>query len=291
MSSHPTLAFLGLGAMGARMARRLLAEGVPLVVWNRSPERAATLVAAGARLAPTPAAAAAMADVVISMVRDDDASEAVWLSAETGAVVGLRPGTLCLECSTLTPARIAGLRAAVRLAGGRLLDAPVVGTRPHADAGGLVFLLGGHADDVAAATPSLAPMAAKVLHVGPAGAGATLKLAVNSLLAIQSAAFAEVLGMLERAGIGAEAGMAALSPLPITSVALQRVGPRIAALDTTPNFPVELVEKDLGYVVAAAEMLGGRAPIAAAARAVFAEAARLGHAEADLTAVGHVHLP
>jgi 3-hydroxyisobutyrate dehydrogenase-like beta-hydroxyacid dehydrogenase len=113
---------------------------------------------------------------------------------------------------------------------------------------------------------------------------------VNALLAIQTTAFAEVLGLLERSGIGAEAGMAALAPLPVTSTVMQRVGPRLATLDTAPNVPVELVEKDLGYVQAASEALGGTAPMAAAARAAFAAAAAAGHAEADLTAVAHLHL-
>lgn len=283
-----TIAFLGLGAMGARMAAHLLDAGFDLVVWNRTPSRADALVDRGARRAETPAAAARNADVVLSIVTDDAASEQVWQHPETGVLAGARPGTLCLESSTLTPGRQRALAAAATAAGMRFLDAPVVGTRPHADNRLLVFLVGGDTADVDAARPALDAMGQKVVHVGPHGSGAVLKLAVNSLLAVQCAAFAEVLGMLERAGIGAEAGMAALANTAVCSPAMQVVGARIAALDTAPNFPVGLVEKDLRYVVSAAEALGGRAPVAAAAGALYAELLA-DHADADLTAIGHLH--
>ncbi|MEM7786339.1 MAG: NAD(P)-dependent oxidoreductase [Bacteroidota bacterium] len=195
-----TVSILGLGAMGARMAARLLAAGHAVNVWNRTPERAAPLVDAGARLGASPRDAASGAEVVISMVTDDAAARAVWTGPE-GAVFGLGPGAVAVESSTLTPAAVAELAEAVTEAGAVFLDAPVAGSRPQAEAGALVYLVGGDAQAVERVRPLFDVLGGAVHHVGPTGQGAAVKLAVNALFATQVAAVAELLAMLQASGV------------------------------------------------------------------------------------------
>jgi len=147
------IAFLGLGAMGARMAARLVAAGHAVAVWNRSLAAAAPLVAAGARLTATPAEAASGATVVFSMVTDDVAARRVWLGGD-GAAAALRPGAVAIECSTVTPGWVRELAGGVAARGAHLLDAPVAGSRPQAEAGQLVFMVGGEAAALEAARPA-----------------------------------------------------------------------------------------------------------------------------------------
>src|SRR6185437_6871265 len=137
------IALLGLGAMGSRMAANLLKADHALTVWNRTPEAAAALVAQGAKQAPTPRQAAAGADFVFAMVRDDEASREIWLSPHHGALEGLKEGAVAIESSTLTPGWIRELGLAVAARGSTLLEAPVVGSRPQAEAAQLIYFIGG----------------------------------------------------------------------------------------------------------------------------------------------------
>ena len=195
-----TIAFLGLGAMGSRMAKRLLGRGDQVRVWNRSPGPAEALAREGAAIAATPRAAAQDADVVVSMVSNDGAARAVWLDDETGALGGMKAGALAMESSTVTPDWIAELGRAAALRGVDLVDAPVSGSRPQAEGGQLVFIMGGEAAAVARAKEIAAPMGAAFPHVGGSGCGARMKLAVNLLLGVQVACLAEILGGLAKTG-------------------------------------------------------------------------------------------
>ena len=140
--NNQKIAVLGLGAMGSRMAVNLLTAGYTVPVWNRSPESTKPLAAKGANLATTPKLAAKSADIVISMVTDINASKAVWLDSETGALSGMVEGAIAIESSTLTVNWIKELAAEITGQGIGFLDAPVVGTRPQADSGTLVYLVG-----------------------------------------------------------------------------------------------------------------------------------------------------
>ena len=144
------VAFLGLGAMGSRMAANLLKAGHAVTVWNRSPAAAEALVASGARKASSPMAAAESADFVFAMVCDDDASQNVWLDSTNGALAGMHPGAVAIESSTLTPEWIRELSEHFRAKGISLLDAPVSGSRPQAEAAQLVYLIGGDAKALSA---------------------------------------------------------------------------------------------------------------------------------------------
>jgi 3-hydroxyisobutyrate dehydrogenase-like beta-hydroxyacid dehydrogenase len=273
------IAFLGLGAMGSRMAARLLAAGHDLAVWNRSPGAAQPLVEAGARLAATPREAAAGAALVFSMVTDDAAARRVWLAPGDGAAEGLVPGAVALECSTVTPGWVRELAAAVAVRGARLLDAPVAGSRLQAEAGQLVFMVGGEAAALEAAHPALAPLAARTLHVGAAGQGAVLKLALNALFAAQLASVAELLGYLRAEGFDAEEAAELLGGFPIVAPPLAGAARMMAARSTAPLFTIDLLEKDLGYLVASGRPL----PAATASRALLREAQQAGLGSANVS--------
>jgi 3-hydroxyisobutyrate dehydrogenase len=161
------IAFLGLGAMGSRMAPHLIKAGHDVAVWNRSPAPVAAAVAHGARSPATPREAAEGAEIVFSMLTDDDASKAVWMTADTGALAGLGKDAIAIEASTVSPEWLTSLAAAVETHGATLLDAPVVGSLPQAEAAQLVLLAGGAQETFLKAKPVLGCIASVVHHVGP----------------------------------------------------------------------------------------------------------------------------
>src|ERR1700761_6043599 len=189
------ISFLGLGAMGSRMATNLLKAGHGVTVWNRTPGRAEPLVQAGARQAATPREAAEGAAFVMAMVRDDEASRHVWLDADQGALPVMSPDAVAIECSTVSVAWVQQLHEAAAERGIEMLEAPLSGSRPQAEAAKLIFFVGGKETTAKLAEPVLQPMAAAVHYAGSAGCGATVKLLVNTLLGIQVAAMAEIIGL------------------------------------------------------------------------------------------------
>jgi len=285
------VAFLGLGAMGSRMAARLIGAGHALTVWNRTAERADALAALGAAVAATPRDAAAGCDAAIAMVRDDAASRAVWLDPETGALASLPAGALAVECSTLTPGWVRTLAAEAAARGALFLDGPVAGSRPQAEAGALVHLAGGGPEAVARAAPILSATGAALHHVGPVGAGAAVKLAVNAMLALQVAGLAELVGYLRSDGLDAARAAEALLATPVASPAAKGALGAILAGSHAPSFPLDLALKDLGYALDAAEAVDARLPAVEAVRAVFAEAGAAGLGGLNLTAVAGLFAP
>ncbi|MFB9991641.1 NAD(P)-dependent oxidoreductase [Deinococcus oregonensis] len=281
------VAVLGLGAMGSRVARRLLSGGLSVTVYNRSPSVAHALEAEGARRAETAKQAAEGADIVIAMVTDDAASRAVW-DGDEGALAGLTPGAAALESSTLTPTRMRELAVQIGARGGHFLDAPVVGSRPQAEAGQLIFLVGGDAQVLAQVQPILQHLSAAVHHVGQVGQGTAMKLAVNALFAVQVAALGELLGLLRVAGIEEARTAQVLGALPVMSPAAKGGLTSMVARDFTPLFLVRLVEKDLGYATGEARALGTDLPLTSAVREVFVRAVNAGSGSQYLTAVAQL---
>lgn len=273
------IAFLGMGAMGRRMVKHLVeADGAhEVVVFNRTAARAEGL---GAPVASSPADAARDRDVVISMVTDDAAARALWLDPDRGALGAMTEGALAIEASTVTPTWIATLGAAADDAGVRLLDAPVVGSTPQAEAAALCWLLGGDAETVAEADPVLARMGNKRLHVGPAGHGAAFKLVVNALFATQVAALSELLAMATTQGLTPAVVAEHLATLPVTSPAAAGVLNLMVRGDHAPRFPIDLVHKDLTYAVDS-----GAGPLITEVAARFEAASRAGRGDDNLSAV------
>ncbi|MEM6570276.1 MAG: NAD(P)-dependent oxidoreductase, partial [Planctomycetota bacterium] len=279
---------LGLGAMGSRMANRLLAAGHDVTVWNRTMDRAADLLDAGASLAATPRDAAEGADVVLSMVRDDEASRAVWLGPD-GAVQSLGAGALAIEASTLTPEWIAELATTFESTGGTLLEAPVVGSRPQAEAGQLITLAAGSRDALERAQPVLDATSGQVVYMGEHGLGAVAKLAVNALFASQIAAAAEVIHLLRSGGVEDERWLDMLGNLPIVPPPLALAMKGIALGRFEPAFPVELVEKDLAYFLQTAARTGAMSPVTETVRGLFADAIAQGHGDSNIHGVAQVY--
>lgn len=282
------IAILGLGAMGSRIARNLLAAGYPVTVYNRSPERAIEVQAQGATVASSPREAAEGADIVISMVRDNDASRAVWLAPGTGAITGLGTHSIAIESSTLTPGWINELYRQILATGAAFLEAPVLGTRPQAEARQLIYLLGGDPNVSARARDVLAATSSASHHIGGVGAGSAMKLAVNAQYGVQVAIWAETLALLQKQGIAPTQAVDVLNSLSTTSPALQVGGKLMAAHNYAPMFPIELVEKDLAYALDVARSFGLQTPTLGAAHSLYAAAGERGYGQDNIVGVQQV---
>ena len=255
------IAFVGLGRMGRGMAGRLLGAGHDLVVVNRTPGRADDLVARGAGRADTPREAVATADgvdAVVVMVSDDDASRSVWLGPDGVLTGDPAPGTLALDCSTLSHGWLLELAEETGRRGLRFLDCPVTGLPDAAAAGELTLLVGADPADLAVAQPLLEPMSTAVLHFGPVGTGNAYKLAINLMGAVQIAAAAELLAIAERAGLDLEQVADAVSTSQAASPQVVRNTRRMVAMSHHDDvvFSGRLRRKDTAYGVALAEGLG-----------------------------------
>jgi 3-hydroxyisobutyrate dehydrogenase len=278
------IAFLGLGIMGAAMARRLLDRGFELTVWNRNAARAASLVSAGARLATTPADAARGAEAVIAMLADDQASREVWLG-NAGALAAMESGALGIDSSTLTVDWMRELGAAASARGVHFLDAPVTGSKKQAEEGVLNFLVGGEASQVERASALFATMGRGHVRVGAAGSGALLKLINNFMCGVQIASLAEALVMAERSGLDTQAVAQVLSNGSPGSPLVKMLAERMVTRDYTPNFLLPLMIKDLDYAIATFAGRGIDLRDAQAARERFMAAAEAGYQDQDMASV------
>ena len=283
-TSKPRVAILGLGTMGAGMARRLAAANFPLTVYNRSSEKAAPFSKLGAFVAGTPREAASRAEVVLSMVSDDDSSRRVW-QGNDGALAGAAPGTVLLESSTLTVAWVRELGAEAQRGGCELLDAPVMGTKPHAESGELLFLVGGSAPALAVARSVLAVLGRDVIHLGPSGSGSYMKLINNFVCGVQGASFAEALALIDASGLDSEKAMSILINGAPGSPLVKRLWDCLNTRDLVPNFLLSLMAKDLRYAQEEASRCGLQLETAASALGVFQRAIAKGLGEEDVSAV------
>ncbi len=282
--SKPRIAFLGLGIMGSGMARQLLARGFPLTVFNRNPEKSKPFAAEGARVAGSPREAAAQADVIVSMVADDNASRSLWLG-ENGALASASAGSVCIECSTVTVGWVRELAAAAGVRKCEFLDAPVTGSKAQAASAELNFLVGGDANTLEKVRPVLAAMSKTIVHLGPTGSGALLKLINNFVCGVQITALAEGMAMIERGGLDRAQALAVLTNGAPGSPLVKTVSARMTAPDFTPNFLLHLLAKDLGYAIQEGGRLSVELATAKAALEQFQKAIAAGHGDQDIAAV------
>jgi 3-hydroxyisobutyrate dehydrogenase len=262
------IGFLGQGAMGARMAARLAAAGHEVAVWNRTP-------VAGAVASVEDAVAGA--EVVIASVRDDAASGAVW----GRAFPAMAKGVLGIETSTISPGAARGLHDRAAELGLDFLDAPVAGSRPQAEAGQLIFMAGGDAQALARAEPVLLAMGGAVHHAGGPGAGAGVKLMVNSLFGAQLAVIAELVGMAGVIGLDPARAVGIICATPVASPAVKAAAAAMLAGNFAPAFPIDLVAKDFGLILGTSANL----PVSSAAAQVFQAAVAEGMAGDNITGV------
>lgn len=283
MAHMTRVAFLGLGAMGAPMARRIVAARLPLTVWNRNPERTVPFAALGASVARTPREAAASADVVCTMLSDPTALEAV-ASGPDGLLTGLAKGALWLDFSTVTPAASRSFAARAKERGAHFCDVPVAGSvKPAAD-GSLKILAGGDAADLERARPVLDAVSKGVLHLGAVGQGSAMKLVNNLLFGVTLAAFGEALGLAKQLGLPEKETTEYLLSIPSVSPYLKAKMDFLAAGGEPPAFALSLMEKDLRLMVEAG---GGpsAAAVVEAARSDYERARKAGLGDKDFAHV------
>ena len=257
----PRVGFIGLGRMGHGMAGRYLDAGFAVALWNRSKARADDLIARGAHWATSPAAAAAEADAVVTMVADDEASRAVWLGKD-GAAAAMKSGTLAIECSTVSHRHALDMARALRGRGLIYIDCPVTGLPDAAAAGKLTLLVGADAADLDKARPFLDPLSTTIRHFGDVGSGTVYKLINNLMGAIQIAGIAEGLAIAEQAGLDMKLVLEAVETGVAASPQVIRHSKRMAARNFEgATFTAALRHKDAAYAVALAERLLRDAPL------------------------------
>jgi 3-hydroxyisobutyrate dehydrogenase len=281
------VAFLGTGVMGSRMARRLLGAKFAVAVWNRHRERAQPLADAGATIADSPADAAAHAAIVISMVADDAASLEAWTGPH-GALTTIRPGSVLVESSTLSPPWILELAELAKKHQCTLVDAPVTGSKVHAETGQLLFLVGGEAEAIARIDPLLSVMGRGTVLLGPVGSGARMKLINNFMAGVQAASLGEALVLIERCGLSVETALSVLYDGAPGSPLVKTVGERMRARDYAVNFQLALMRKDLGYAIAEGERHRVALETVRAAHGALSQAKSTPWDDADFAAVAEV---
>jgi 3-hydroxyisobutyrate dehydrogenase-like beta-hydroxyacid dehydrogenase len=277
--------FVGLGIMGSRMAASLARAGHPVTAYNRTAEKAEAWAAEhGGRVAATPRDAADGAAAVITMVVDGAQVEEVLLG-EQGAVHGAAPGTLFVDCSTIAPADVRRIGAALAERGMGFVDAPVSGSSPKAETGTLTIMAGGSDDDFAAAAPYFDAMGETILHVGPLGHGQTVKVISNAVSATNAATLAQALVVGKATGVDLEALVAVLGASSSASTMVTLKAKPMLAHDYTPLFRLEHMLKDVGICLDESEAAGAPFPSAALARELYNAAMGRGLADEDFAAV------
>ena len=280
----PSVGLIGLGLMGHPMGMNLLKAGFPLTVWNRTLSRADEHVAAGAKLGTSPQDVAAHADFLITMVSDPPALEEVLWGAN-GALQTLKSGAIYMDNSTVSPQLARKIAAACTKQGVRFLDAPVTGGDWGAKKGELLFMIGGDEKTVKDAEPILGVLGKKWFHLGPHGAGQTVKLAMNAILALEVEALAEALGLVTAAGLEGEKLVEVLQSSMGRSPLLDIKSQNMLKAEYKPSFPLRLMLKDLGLALELAKQVGITMPAAGAAHDTYAQVKNTAREDLDYSAV------
>jgi 3-hydroxyisobutyrate dehydrogenase-like beta-hydroxyacid dehydrogenase len=281
------IGFIGLGAMGSPIATRLIAAGNQVYGTNRTATKAQPLIDRGMSRMDTPREVAAAAEVSFSMVTDDQALAGI-ADGPDGILAGLGPGKVHVDMSTVSPRASQELAARVSQRGAQMLDAPVSGSVPQAEAGTLAIMVGGDPEAFATAEPLLHEVGQTVTHVGPNGHGLLLKLAINISLAVQTLAFSEGLLLAERGGVDPAVAAEVMSSSPIGSPMLKARIPLLLQLPEHAWFDIQLMHKDIRLARQVASELSTPVPSAAVADDVLTEAGELGYAHRDIAALHEV---
>jgi 3-hydroxyisobutyrate dehydrogenase len=239
--------FVGLGIMGGPMATNLMKAGFKLTVWNRTPARAQPLVEQGAALAQSPADVAAASEVTVSCVSDSPDVEAVALG-DQGIIHGAPPGSIYIDCSTISPAVARSVADAMQQRDVAMLDAPISGGDVGAKAGTLAIMVGGEAEAFDRCLPVFEAMGKTIVHVGPSGAGQVVKLCNQVAGALNLLAMAEAVTLSRQAGVDPVKMLEVVSAGAAGSWMLANLGPRAVEGDFAPGFMVELMQKDLRLI-------------------------------------------
>jgi len=278
------ITFIGLGIMGSRMAANLLKNGVELTVYNRSKEAVEQLKEQGAKAADTPKQAVAEADIVFSMLSTPEVVEALFLG-DKGTLAAMKNGALWVDCSTVNPSFSRKAGEAAGRAGIHFLDAPVAGTKPHAENAELVFFLGGEQNLLETVRPYMEMMGRKVLHIGKVGQGASFKMLVNIMLAQSMAIFSESVLLGQKMGISKEFLLKAIPGLVVAAPFTGAKAAMIQKEDYEVQFPLEWMHKDLHLAATTAYELNQPLYLANLTKELFAEANNKGMGRLDFAAI------
>lgn len=278
------ISFIGLGIMGSRMAMNLLNAGHELTVWNRSADKAAELVNAGAQLVETPAAAVVSTEVCITMLSTPEVVNEVALGKD-GFLIAMPKHAIWLDSSTINPSFACTMAAAAAIHHVTYLEAPVAGTKGPAATGELLFLVAGPASALGICNPLFNIMGKKTLHLGEYGQAASMKMLINLLLAQQMLAFAEAAALGKSLGIKEETLLNILLATPVTAPFLNNVRAKLENTDYEANFPLKWIQKDLHLASLSAYEVGIATPSLNVAKEIFAQAKQAGMGNLDFSAI------
>jgi 3-hydroxyisobutyrate dehydrogenase-like beta-hydroxyacid dehydrogenase len=279
-----SVGFIGLGLMGGPMAANLARAGYPLTVYNRSAAKAEPLQALGARVASSPKEVAEASEVVITMLSDAAAVEAV-LHGEGGLLAGARQGLTLIDMSTVAPSQSRRIAAELEKCGFKMLDAPVMGSTGPAQAGTLEILVGGEEEVFKAQHDLFEVMGQSAYHLGPQGSGAQAKLSMNLLVAAQVESLSEALVMAVKAGLDLQQVGQIISASNIASNLIKRKVDTIVSGDFQPAFPLKHLHKDLGLMVNTGVEVGVTLPATGVIHQLYNAAMARGHADEDFAAI------
>lgn len=274
------IGFVGLGLMGQHMARRLLEAGHPLTVWNRTPEKAKTLVTSGATWADSAKAVARASEIVITMITDSAASEQVACGPH-GILEDAQPGLILIDMSSITPEMSRSIAARAKAKGVAMLDAPVTGAPRVASEGKLGIMVGGPRETFERCLPIFQVLGVKIVYAGGTGMGSTLKLVNNLILGVAIHASAEALVLAVKAGLDPQAVIEITSVGGARTGAMETRGPRMLTRDFSPHFSASNMYKDLSNGLKLAEECGVSLPVASAAREILRAAKSQGKGDLD----------
>ena len=277
------LGFIGLGHLGSPIARRLVAAGFPMVVFDRDPKKTADLISLGANGSPHPRTLATEVDVVLSCLPDEPSVEDVYMGS--GDVLhSARPGTRIIELSTISPEASRKLHQAARQHNLSALDVAVSGSAPTAETGALTLFGGGDRKTFEAAASIFAAIARQWFYMGPGGSGVAMKLVVNTLLGVGMQAIAEAVALGSSLGLPRDLLFETLAKTAVVAPAHTGKLATAEKYDYAPQFPIRLMHKDFGLILAAAEQFGLSMPATAAAAEINSAEAATG-IEEDFSAI------
>src|SRR5689334_10507490 len=281
------LGYVGLGAMGGRMADRLLSKGHSVIGNNRTKSKAQWLIDKGMAWGDTPRAVAQAADIIFVMVTDSNALDAV-ASGPDGLVAGLGPGKIVIDMSTVSPAASVALAGKVREKGADMVDSPVSGSVSTLEQGKLTMMVGGRADTFAKVHPLLLDIGPKATHVGDNGLAVSMKIATNLSLAVQMLAFSEAVLLAEKSGIARKTAVEVLTNSVIASPMVQYRGPMVLNMPDEAWFDMKMMQKDMSLALEMGRRLAVPLPTTAVANEFLTAARGAGLEKKDFAAVFEV---
>ncbi|MFD1957396.1 NAD(P)-dependent oxidoreductase [Paenibacillus thailandensis] len=282
------IGFIGLGVMGYGMAANLIRKGYGVTVYNRTPGKAEGLLELGAKEAGSAAEAGAEADVILTMISNDDAIREVYFG-EQGVLEAVRPGVVVIDSSTISPSLARELANKVEQRGGKFLDAPVTGSKPAADAGTLVFMVGGESETLKQVEDVLSAMGTKIIPMGLNGTGAVAKLAHNTIVGINIAALSEGLAIATSGGLDGSAFLELVKAGSAGSKQAELKGDKLLQGDYDVQFSLALMLKDLKLSSVLSDQMNVPTPMLEAAKSLFVIGETMGLSGLDMCSVAQAY--